>query len=183
MNIPLFSTKTLRLDKKIQDALSVSPLMDSSNLSKMVLNYVHPIAKRYLYSIDVGIDFKEEVKTNSYGDFDPIDFFLLVLAKDETEAATQLIHIVERFPFKKELDFSIDKILKFKQRYADIIEPNLGVVKRKCKPFYTIAPVVLYHAETQLCFEEIYRYSSDKKRKRCADKNYSRLQDFPVTWF
>ena len=182
-SITMFSTKTLRLNKKIQNALSISPMMDSPNLSKMVIDYIHPIAKRYLYSIDVAIDFKEEVQKKSYGDFDPIDFFLFILAKDEKEAATELIKIIERFPFQEKLDFSVESILGFKQRYEDIIEPDLGVVKRKNKPFYTTAPIVLYHTETQLCFEEIYRYPRKDARTRSEEKTFSRLQDFPVMWF
>ncbi len=194
-SITMFSTKTLRLDKKIQKALSVSPMMDSPNLSKMVLDYIHPITKRYLYSIDVSIEFKEEVQRNYGDDFYPIDFFLFVLAKDEKEAATELIKIIEKFHFQEELDFSVESILGFKQRYEDTSLSELcGIIKRKNKSFYTTAPIVLYHTETQLYFDEIYRYPRKDKRSgirgalyagrsRSEEKTFSRLQDFPVMWF
>lgn len=197
---PIFSTSLntySRLDKKVQTALSSSYLMDAPNLSKIVLEYSHPITKRYLYSIDISIDFKEEVKRrDTFDDCYPIDFFLFILAKDEIEAAKEVISLIKRFKFYKKLDFSVKIILNFKQRYLDEdndpnLEPigsadakHLGVIKRKDKPFYTTKPVILYHAENQLFYEEVYKYNSKNKiRRRYHNKEYSRIQDFPVQWF
>jgi hypothetical protein len=208
---PIFSTSLntySRLDKKVQTALSSSYLMDAPNLSKIVLEYSHPIIKRYLYSIDISIDFKEEFKRrDTFDDCYPIDFFLFILAKDEIEAAKEVISLIKRFKFYKKLDFSVKIILNFKQRYLDEdndpnlepigsadakhLEPigsadakHLGVIKRKDKPFYTTKPVILYHAENQLFYEEVYKYNSKNKiRRRYHNKEYSRIQDFPVQWF
>jgi len=181
-SIPTFSTNKkiyLRFDKIIQDVFSNYSLMDSRNLPKMVLEYIYPITKRYLYSINVSVDFKQEVK-QGYGDFCPIDFYLLILAKDELEAALELSIIVKKFHFFEDLDFSIEKILQYKQRYQNVDDPTIGFIKQSDKIFYTTKSVILFHSESQISDEEIYRYRKNKNSRKL--KNY-KSNNFPVEWF
>lgn len=155
--------KYVYLPKQVKEAIMCSPLMDVANVSNIVMEYDHPkVQIRYLYLVDVSVDFKDESEDERY-DFHPIDYRLWLLALNPTEAAVVLESIVSQLPFFDRLDFSVEKILQYKERYVGVDEP-LGFLQKSTKPFYTTSPVLLFHSETQISYDEIYRFKKRYKK-------------------
>jgi hypothetical protein len=133
----------------IQKYLYNVPNMDSPNVSNIIMKYIHPsIKKRFLFSIDLCVDWIEEVQR--YEPY-PIDFKFILLAVDKVEAANMIENIIkERWNrFYHEFDITINDIIN-------------KLIKINEKNFYTFEPVLLFHSECQFTDEIIYKFSKNK---------------------
>jgi len=120
--------------------------MDSPNVSNMITQYMYPfIKKRFLFSIDLCVDWTE--KAQRY-DPCPIDFKFILLAVDKIEAANMIQNIIEKNWYKwyDDLGITVDNIID-----------NLSNINQKT--FYTFEPVLLFHSECQFTDEIIYKFS------------------------
>jgi hypothetical protein len=130
----------------IQKYLYNVPNMDSPNVSNMITQYMYrSIQKRFLFSIDLCVDWTE--KAQRY-DPCPIDFKFILLAVDKIEAANMIQNIIEKNWYKwyDDLDITVDNIID-----------NLSNINKKT--FYTFEPVLLFHSEYQFTDDIIYKFS------------------------
>ena len=131
----------------IQKYLYNVPNMDSPNVSNMITQYMYPsIQKRFLFSIDLCVDWTERAQRR----FDPysIDFKFILLAVDKIEAANMIQNIIEKNWYKwyDDLGITVDNIID-----------NLSNINQKT--FYTFEPVLLFHSEYQFTDDIIYKFS------------------------
>lgn len=149
----MFSTniKSLMREKNIiQKYLYNVPNMDSPNVSNIINQYIHPIIQiRYLFSINLCIDWTEEVQSR-YDPY-PIDFSFVVLAMNKSEAANMIQNII-----KEKWNKWYDEFYEFDMSINNIID-NLSKINNK--KFYTFEPVLLFHNECQFVDEIIYKFS------------------------
>ena len=134
----------------IQKYLYNVPNMDSPNVSNIIMKYIHPsIKKRFLFSIDLCVDWTERAQRR----YDPysIDFKFILLAVDKVEAANMIQTIIEKNWYKWYDDLGIT---------TENIIDNLSNINQKT--FYTFEPVLLFYSECQFTDEIIYKFYKNK---------------------